>query len=230
MNKLLEVNGVVKKFTSAGEVLNILKGVNLSLGYGEKVAITGESGSGKSTLMHIMGGLDHLDEGSIIIEGTDITKLDETALSGFRNKKIGFIFQSHYLLEEFSAVENVMIPYLMDNFDKKQAKDRAQWLLEVVGLKDRMSHHPSKMSGGERQRVAIARALINEPAIILADEPTGNLDESNAERVMQLLFELTAKEASCGGKHTLVLVTHSPTIAKLCDVNYKLTAGELLAI
>ena len=170
-----------------------------------------------------MGGLDTTDSGSVNIDGVDITKLDETSLSELRNKKIGFIFQSHYLLEEFDAVENVMLPFLMNNYNKNEARKKAVELLVKVGLGERLHHHPSKMSGGERQRVAIARAFMNEPPLILADEPTGNLDNKNAERVVELLFDLSRERG-----HALVIVTHSPTIAAMSDLRYVLRGGLLV--
>lgn len=223
MNDLLQVKDIVKNFSSGNETLNILTGVNLTLREGESVSITGESGSGKSTLLHIIGGLDSTNKGTVTIEGTDITDLDETELSHFRNKKIGFIFQSHYLLEEFNAIENVMIPFLMNQYRKKEAYKRAENLLALVGLQERMKHHPSQMSGGERQRVAIARAFMNEPPLILADEPTGNLDNMNADKALELLFDLTNRM-----NHALILVTHSPSIAAMSQRRYRLQEGLLV--
>lgn len=223
MSELLRVENIYKTFSSGEETLNILNGVQLSLKAGETISVTGESGSGKSTLLHIMGGLDTTDSGSVNIDGVDITKLDETSLSELRNKKIGFIFQSHYLLEEFDTVENVMLPFLMNNYNKNEARKKAVELLVKVGLGERLHHHPSKMSGGERQRVAIARAFMNEPPLILADEPTGNLDNKNAERVVELLFDLSRERG-----HALVIVTHSPTIAAMSDLRYVLRGGLLV--
>lgn len=223
MSELLRVENIYKTFSSGEETLNILNGVQLSLKAGETISVTGESGSGKSTLLHIMGGLDTTDSGSVNIDGVDITKLDETSLSELRNKKIGFIFQSHYLLEEFDAVENVMLPFLMNNYNKNEARKKAVELLVKVGLGERLHHHPSKMSGGERQRVAIARAFMNEPPLILADEPTGNLDNKNAERVVELLFDLSRERG-----HALVIVTHSPTIAAMSNLRYVLRGGLLV--
>lgn len=223
MNDLLCVENICKTFSSGEETLHILNGVQLSLKSGQTMSITGESGSGKSTLLHILGGLDTTDSGKVCIDGVDITKLDETSLSELRNKKIGFIFQSHYLLEEFDAVENVMLPYLMNNYNKNEARKKATELLEKVGLTHRLHHHPSKMSGGERQRVAIARAFMNEPPLILADEPTGNLDNKNAERVVELLFDLSRERG-----HALIIVTHSPAIAAMSELRYVLRGGLLV--
>jgi lipoprotein-releasing system ATP-binding protein len=223
MSKLLYAENICKTFSSGNETLHILNNVQLSLDAGQTMSITGESGSGKSTLLHILGGLDTTDSGEVNIDGVDITKLDETSLSELRNKKIGFIFQSHYLLEEFDAIENVMLPFLMNNYNKNEARRKATELLVKVGLGERLHHHPSKMSGGERQRVAIARAFMNEPPLILADEPTGNLDNKNAERVVELLFDLSKDKG-----HALIIVTHSPAIAAMSDVRYVLRGGILV--
>ncbi|OHD15297.1 MAG: lipoprotein ABC transporter ATP-binding protein [Spirochaetes bacterium GWD1_27_9] len=221
-NLLVEVKLLKKDFINNAETLNILKGIDFTLTKGESVSITGESGSGKSTFLNTIGGLDNVSDGSIKIEGTEITSLDEEELTFFRNKRIGFIFQSHYLLEEFNSLENVMIPFLINNFNTKKAKEKAKYLLDIVGVSNRMSHYPSQLSGGERQRVAIARAFINDPSLILADEPTGNLDEKNSNKVLELLFSITQKE-----KHALIMVTHSQQIAKMTEKNYHLEAGIL---
>ncbi|MCH5150428.1 MAG: ABC transporter ATP-binding protein [Spirochaetales bacterium] len=223
MNEMLRIENIRKTFSSGDETLHILNGVHLSLNAGETISITGESGSGKSTLLHILGGLDTADSGSVYIDGTDITQLDETSLSELRNRKIGFIFQSHYLLEEFDAVENVMLPFLINTYDKKEARRKATELLVKVGLGERLSHHPSKLSGGERQRIAIARAFMNDPSLILADEPTGNLDAKNAQRVAELLFDLSRDRG-----HALIIVTHSLTIAAMSRQHYVLHGGLLV--
>lgn len=223
MSNIIEVTELKKDFISGNETLEILNNINLSVKKGELISITGESGSGKSTLLHLIGGLDHATEGKIVINNTDITVMNETKLSAFRNKTIGFIFQSHYLLEEFNALENVMIPYLMHSYNKKEASEKALHLLEIVGMTHRLKHHPSKLSGGERQRTAIARAFINDPILILADEPTGNLDNMNADKVSNLLFDITDSL-----KHSLVIVTHSKTIADMADRNYHLEKGSLI--
>ncbi len=222
MDNLLEVKSLHKNYSTEAETLNILNGIDFSLKKGESVAITGESGSGKSTFLNMIGGLDSVTSGNIYIEGVDITQLDELELTYFRNKKIGFIFQSHYLLEEFNTIENVMIPYLIHTFDKKKAYKKAEELLEFVGLSHRLKHFPSQLSGGEKQRVAIARAFINEPSIILADEPTGNLDEANAEKVLKLLFDIVK-----GENRSFIIVTHSLHIASLTDRKYRLENGVL---
>lgn len=222
MDKLLEVKELQKYYSNKAEVLQILKGIDFQLNEGERVAITGESGSGKSTFLNMVGGLDNVTNGSIKINGVDITTLDEDELTIFRNKKIGFIFQSHYLLEEFNAIENVMIPYLMHDYNKKRGREKANDLLQAMGMEKRLSHFPSQLSGGEKQRVAIARAFINNPALILADEPTGNLDIKNAQKVLELLFDITSRE-----KHSLILVTHSDQIVKMVEKNYHLEDGKL---
>jgi lipoprotein-releasing system ATP-binding protein len=210
MAELLEIINLKKDYTNKQEILNILKGIDFKMNAGETVAIMGESGSGKSTFLNAIGGLDSVTSGIIKINDIDITELDEDELTFFRNKKIGFIFQSHYLLEEFNALENVMIPYLMNDFNKKKAGEKAKDILEAVGLSSRLNHHPSQLSGGERQRVAIARAFINDPDIILADEPTGNLDEKNSSKVLELLFNITSKE-----NKAMIMVTHSMIISKM---------------
>lgn len=222
MEKLLEIHELKKDFVNANEVLNILRGIDFSLDYSKTVSIMGESGSGKSTFLNMIGGLDSVSAGSINLEGNEITDLSEDELHYYRNKKIGFIFQSHYLLEEFDSLENVMIPYLMNSFRKKEARLKAECLLESVGMTHRLKHHPSQLSGGERQRVAIARAFINDPVLILADEPTGNLDEKNSGKVLELLFEMATTE-----KRSLILVTHSKHIAGMTSANFILEDGLL---
>ncbi len=222
MDKLLEITNLMKNYSNKAEILHILKGVNLNLNQGEKISITGESGSGKTTFLNMIGGLDYATSGNVKIEGEDITELDENEITLFRNKKIGFIFQSHYLIEEFNSLENVMIPYLINNFNKKKAKEKARQFLEYMDMGDRLTHHPSQLSGGEKQRVAIARAFINDPSLILADEPTGNLDEKNAQKVLELLFNITTLN-----KHSLIIVSHSKQIAKMADFHYHLEEGRL---
>ncbi|HOJ65184.1 MAG TPA: ABC transporter ATP-binding protein [Spirochaetota bacterium] len=222
MDNLLEIRSLYKTYSTEAEVLHILNGIDFTLKKGESVSITGESGSGKSTFLNMIGGLDAVTSGNIYFEGVDITQLDEAELTYFRNKKIGFIFQSHYLLEEFTAIENVMIPYLIHSFNKKKAYKKAEELLEFVGLSNRLKHFPSQLSGGEKQRVAIARAFINEPSLILADEPTGNLDERNSEKILHLLFDIVKNKNS-----SFIIVTHSSHIAELTDKEYRLENGLL---
>ena len=220
--KLLKINNLIKNYSNKAETLHILKGINFNMDYGQKISITGESGSGKTTLLNMIGGLDSATLGSVEIEGVDITKLDENEITVFRNKKIGFIFQSHFLIEEFDSLENVMLPYLINNFNKKKAKEKAGELLNNMGMGNRLKHHPSQLSGGERQRVAIARAFINNPSLVLADEPTGNLDEKNSYKVLDLLFNIKTIE-----KHALIIVSHSYQIAKMADYHFHLEDGVL---
>lgn len=192
--------------------LHVLKGVNLDIKQGEIVAIVGPSGAGKTTLLQIIGTLDKADKGTIIMDGQDVSKLNEKQQANFRNKEIGFVFQFHQLLPEFSALENVMIPALIANIDAKTAKERALKLLSELQLQDRVEHKPAELSGGEKQRVAVARALINNPKIILADEPSGSLDSQNKEELHKLLFDLRDKF-----NLTIVIVTHDKELAALSD-------------
>jgi lipoprotein-releasing system ATP-binding protein len=192
--------------------LQVLKGVNLEVEKGEIVSITGSSGAGKSTLLHILGTLDQADGGSIQIDGQSVMELNDKALAAFRNKHIGFVFQFHHLLPEFTALENVCIPAFIAGISKSEAEKKAKELLEYLGLNDRIQHKPSEMSGGEQQRVAIARALINQPSIVFADEPSGNLDAKNSAELHDLFFDLR--------KHfnqTFVIVTHDPILADKAD-------------
>ncbi|PWS31191.1 ABC transporter ATP-binding protein [Pedobacter paludis] len=192
--------------------LSILKGVNFEVQKGEIVSIIGPSGAGKSTLLHILGSLDKPDEGTVELKDTMISKLSGDLLSSFRNQNIGFVFQFHHLLPEFSAIENVCIPAFIAKKSKKQAEARALELLDLFGLKDRVNHKPSQLSGGEQQRVAIARALVNNPSIILADEPSGNLDSENASSLHQLFVSLRDNF-----QQTFVIVTHNEHLAKTSD-------------
>jgi lipoprotein-releasing system ATP-binding protein len=205
---IIEACNIHKSFGT----LEVLKGVDFSVDKGEVVAVVGASGAGKSTLLQILGTLSTPDAGSLLVDGTDVLGLSGKALSAFRNKKIGFVFQAHHLLPEFNALENVMIPALIGGDSPKEARMRALPLLEAVGLSGRLEHKPSELSGGEQQRVAIARALVNSPAILFADEPTGNLDSRTKEDIHRLLFSL---RESLG--QTLVIVTHDPALADLCD-------------
>ena len=187
---------------------------------GEMVAITGASGSGKSTLMHILGCLDRVDDGTYLLEGQDVSKLSKNDLARIRNRKIGFVFQTFNLLPRMRSLENVELPLLYAG--ENEAKERAKKALSTVGLEDRMYHEPSQLSGGQRQRVAIARAIVTEPAIILADEPTGDLDINTAEKIKNLLFHIVRKF-----NHTLLVVTHNPSVVSDTDVTYRLDAGSL---
>ena len=200
--------GIIKSFGT----LKVLKGVDLSVGKSEVLSIMGASGAGKSTLLQILGTLSTPDEGSLEVDGTDVLALRGDALARFRNRRVGFVFQFHHLLPEFTALENVMIPALIGGSSNKEADAASRELLEKVGLKDRMGHKPSELSGGEQQRVAIARALVNSPAVLFADEPSGNLDTRTKEEIHSLLFEL---RDSLG--QTIVIVTHDASLARLCD-------------
>ena len=192
--------------------LEVLKGIDFSVDEGEVVAVMGASGAGKSTLLQIMGTLLTPDSGSLVIDGTDVLRLSEKALSAFRNRRIGFVFQAHHLLPEFTALENVMIPALIGGSSTSDARSRASELLSAVGLSERASHKPGELSGGEQQRVAIARALVNNPAIVFADEPTGNLDSRTKEEIHRLLLDVRKERGQ-----TVVIVTHDPALGALCD-------------
>ncbi len=219
---LIEVKKLKKVYESKIEKLEVLRGLDLKVEEGSIVSIVGESGSGKSTLLNMIGGLDFPTGGSILIEGTDIGKLDEIELTYYRNRFFGFIFQFHYLLNDFTALENVFMPLLISGVRLTLAKRRAREYLKLVGLDGKENNFPGQLSGGERQRVAVARALITEPKIVLADEPTGNLDENNSQIVENLLFEL----AKTLGR-TLILVTHDLELARRADVMYTLEHGVL---
>ncbi|MDY5357729.1 MAG: ABC transporter ATP-binding protein [Candidatus Cryptobacteroides sp.] len=205
---MIQAKGIVKSFGT----LKVLKGVDLSIGKSEVLSIMGASGAGKSTLLQILGTLSTPDEGSLEVDGTDVLALRGDALARFRNRRVGFVFQFHHLLPEFTALENVMIPALIGGSSNKEADAASRELLEKVGLKDRMGHKPSELSGGEQQRVAIARALVNSPAVLFADEPSGNLDTRTKEEIHSLFFEL---RDSLG--QTIVIVTHDASLARLCD-------------
>ncbi|MCC2599693.1 ABC transporter ATP-binding protein [Sphingobacterium sp. FBM7-1] len=212
----------VQIYKSFGQ-LPILRGVDLSVEKGEIVSIVGASGAGKSTLLHIVGTLDRPDKGQITIAGTDISALNEKKMSLFRNKHIGFVFQFHHLLPEFTALENVCIPAFINRTGKKEAERRGMELLERLGVAHRAQHKPGEMSGGEQQRVSVARALINQPALILADEPSGNLDSENAASLHQLFFEL---RASLG--QTFIIVTHNEELANISDRTVHMRDGQIL--
>lgn len=218
---LLDIKDVKKSYqVSKVETLEVLKGINLQINREEIVAIVGKSGAGKSTLLHLIGTLDTPDSGKIFFDGTDIYSMKERELSKFRNNKIGFIFQFHHLLPEFTAIENVMIPSMISG---KEDKVRAIELLREVGLEDRKDHRPNEISGGEAQRIAIARALINSPDLILADEPTGNLDTQNADAVINLIFDLRDKF-----KQTFIIVTHNEEFAMRCDRVIRMNDGIIV--
>ena len=192
--------------------LEVLKGITLEVKRGELISIVGASGAGKTTLLQIMGTLSHADAGELVIDGQELTKLSENALARFRNQKIGFVFQFHHLLPEFSALENVSIPGLIAGRDRHEVERQARELLTMMGLGERLQHKPSQLSGGEQQRVSIARALINNPAVLLADEPSGNLDSKNRDEIHRLFFELREKLGQ-----TIVIVTHDEKLATMAD-------------
>lgn len=221
--KVIEVKNVIKDFIDVNETVNVLKGVNLVAHKGESVAILGSSGSGKSTLLQIMGGLESLTSGSVILNNTNIFELSDKSLSKFRNENIGFVYQFHHLMVDFNALENVAMPLIIrKECSYNEALDRARKLLLKVGLEHRINHIPSKLSGGEKQRVAIARALINNPKILLADEPTGNLDKGNAQAMLNLMLSVCNEmEAS------LILVTHDEKNAENCTRVLKMDNGVL---
>jgi len=219
---IISVKDLVKNYISGTETLCILQGINFDVQRGSAVAVTGQSGSGKSTLLNIIGGLDRCDSGIVEVAGTDISGLSETELSSYRQRRIGFIFQFHYLLKDFTALENVMLPAYMTGMRKKDSLDKARLLLADMKLEERMGHFPSQLSGGERQRVAVARAMVNDPDIILADEPTGNLDPRNSGMVADLLFAGAEK----WGK-SLIVVTHDETVACRAKIRHNLEAGIL---
>lgn len=202
--------------------LKVLKGVDLSIKKGEIVSIVGSSGAGKSTLLHLMGTLDRADEGKIIINDENTSVLSDKKLSTFRNKHIGFVFQFHHLLPEFTALENVCIPAFINHTPKAEAEKKAIELLDLLGLTTRMHHKPSELSGGEQQRVAVCRALINSPAVVLADEPSGNLDSVAAKELHQLFFDLRAKT-----NQTFVIVTHNEELANMADRKLVMKDGKI---
>ena len=205
---MIEAKGIEKSFGN----LKVLKGIDFYAGKSEVVSIMGASGAGKSTLLQILGTLSTPDKGTLLIDGTDVTTLSRKEISTFRNRKIGFVFQFHHLLPEFTSLENVMIPALINGANESEAKKRAAELLDTLGLAERATHKPSELSGGEQQRVAIARALMNKPAVLFADEPSGNLDSVTKAELHQLFFRLRDELGQ-----TIVIVTHDPDLAKMCD-------------
>ena len=215
---MIKLEGITKSFGS----LPVLKGIDLEINKGEIVSIVGPSGAGKTSLLQIMGTLDEPDAGTVQIDGTVVSRMKEKELSAFRNKNIGFVFQFHQLLPEFTALENVMIPALIAGVSSKEANDRATKILDFMGLVDRASHKPNELSGGEKQRVAVARALINDPAVILADEPSGSLDTHNKEDLHQLFFDLRDRLGQ-----TFVIVTHDEGLAKITDRTVHMVDGMI---
>jgi lipoprotein-releasing system ATP-binding protein len=225
MNNIITINQLEKTYVSKGETLTILKDLSLLVPEGQKVIVVGESGSGKSTLLNIIAGIDSATKGTVIAGDWKISDLKEKDLTDYRANFLGLVFQFHYLLKDFTALENVFLPAYMKGLGKKTAIEKAKFLLEDVGLADRMTHLPNELSGGERQRVAVARALINDPKLILADEPTGNLDPTNATMISDLLFSMVEKH-----KKTLILVTHDSKIVQKGDVCYSIKDGKLVTL
>lgn len=221
-NVIINIQGLEKTYKTESETLTILKNLDLTIEKGSKIVIVGESGSGKSTFLNIVGGLDTATSGVVKAGPYEITSLDEKQISQYRSKFLGLIFQFHYLLKDFTALENVYMAAFMAGMSKRQAVEKAEALLCDVGLKERLNHLPGELSGGERQRVAVARALINDPRLILADEPTGNLDPENAGLIGELLFSMVDKY-----KKTLILVTHDRELSKNGDVCYSINCGNL---
>lgn len=215
---MIQLHGITKSFGS----LQVLRGIDLQVSKGEVVAIVGPSGAGKTTLLQIMGTLDRPDEGEVIIDGQNVSRLSSTKLAHFRNKNIGFVFQFHQLLPEFTALENVMIPALIGGTSKREARQRAQELLEFMGLADRAEHKPNQLSGGEKQRVAVARALVNHPAVVFADEPSGSLDTHNKEELHRLFFDLRDRMGQ-----TFVIVTHDESLASQTDRTIHMLDGNI---
>ena len=221
MDFMIQAKAIEKSFGT----LKVLKGIDFSVAKSEVVSIMGASGAGKSTLLQILGTLSTPDSGSLVIDGVDVLKLDDKKMAQFRNLKLGFVFQFHHLLPEFTALENVMIPAFIAGRSKKDAEQNAVRLLKDLGLGERLTHKPSELSGGEQQRVSIARALINNPAVLFADEPSGNLDTKTKEELHNLFFELREKYGQ-----TIVIVTHDPELAKMCDRSLFMIDGEFTKV
>ena len=224
-NVVVKCTGLSKIYNDGVATIEVLRQIDLEVQASEMVAIVGSSGSGKSTFLHLLGGLDKPSEGSVLIAGKDILKLSEKDKSRLRNQYLGFVYQFHHLLPEFTALENVCMPLLIRSVEPKVAEQKAAHLLELVGLKERLTHKIGELSGGERQRVAIARALVSDPLCVLADEPTGNLDPKNAEKVLELFFDLQKTS-----KTSVVMVTHDMTIARRAQRVMRLEEGRLVQV
>ena len=218
---MITAENITKSFGN----LQVLRGISLEIGRGEIVSIVGASGAGKSTLLQILGTLSRPDSGSLAIDGYDVLSMKGDRISEFRNRKIGFVFQSHHLLPEFTALENVMIPAFIAGIGRKEAQARARELLAEVGLEARLDHKPSELSGGESQRVAIARALVNGPAVLFADEPSGNLDSVTKQEIHRLFFDMRERHGQ-----TVVIVTHDNTLADMCDRKFTMRDGSIITI
>ncbi len=224
-NNILEIKGLEKTFESKAECLTVLKDLDFSVIEGTKNVITGESGSGKSTLLNIIAGIDRATKGQVLFNNQDIASFTESQISSYRSNSIGLVFQFHHLLKDFTALENVCIPAMILGTSKKEAAEKGEKLLKDAGIWERRNHLPTKLSGGERQRVAVARALINDPALILADEPTGNLDPENAAVIGDLLFSMSDLY-----KKTLILVTHDRSLASKGDYCWTIKEGKLCLV
>ncbi|MDD4847367.1 MAG: ABC transporter ATP-binding protein [Bacteroidales bacterium] len=218
-NRIVQATAIHKSYGN----LHVLKGIDIEIFTGEVIAIVGASGSGKSTLLHILGTLDRADSGNVFINNTDVFALSDNKLSQFRNQNIGFVFQFHHLLPEFTALENVCIPAFLANKNKKESENRAMELLKMLNLEQRHHHKPAELSGGEQQRVAVARALMNDPDIVFADEPSGNLDSKNAKELHELFFELRQRL-----NKTFVIVTHNPMLAEMSDRTLEIKDGVIV--
>lgn len=217
---VLTATKLIREFQTPDGELEVLKGISLAVKQSEMVAVTGESGVGKSTLLHILGGLDQPTSGEVVVAGESFNNKTEEELAKFRNKKIGFVFQAHYLLSDFNAIENMMMPMLIGGMSQEDAQNKGEQLLALVGLSDRGKHLPSQLSGGEQQRVAVGRALANDPTIVLADEPSGNLDTKNGSKLHELLLEINEKN-----KTAFVIATHNRELAKSCHRELVMTSG-----
>ena len=215
---MIETKGIYKSFGN----VDVIKGIYLQINNGEIVTIVGASGAGKTTLLQIIGTLEKADKGDVLYDGQNVSRMNQKTLAAFRNKNIGFVFQFHHLLPEFTALENICIPAFIAGTPKSEAIDRAMQLLDYLKLTDRADHKPSMLSGGEQQRIAVARALINKPAVILADEPSGNLDSQNAKELHELFFKLREQT-----RQTFVIVTHNPTLAEMADRTLTIKDGKI---
>jgi len=220
---LLVAANIRKRFQSGESVLEVLKGADLLLKSGQLTVLTGPSGSGKSTLLYILGGLENPDDGTVSFEGESLRSLGQSRLDIYRNQKIGFVFQLHHLMPDFTALENVMLPALISGLAKESAAARAEELLRNLSLEERKDHYPNQLSGGEQQRVAVARALVNSPHLILADEPTGNLDRENAALLLKLFRKLVDDTGVC-----ILVATHDPELAAMGDISYQLYDGKII--
>ncbi|RLB07012.1 MAG: lipoprotein-releasing system ATP-binding protein LolD [Deltaproteobacteria bacterium] len=223
VSPLIQVRGLHKVFKKEGAEIHALKGIDITVQRGEMVVIVGASGAGKTTLLHILGTLDRPSRGEVLYQGEDVFSRTEESLAEFRNREIGFVFQFHHLLPEFNALENTMMPALIQGMDRKEARERAEEILTEVGLKERIWHKPGELSGGEQQRVAVARALVLRPTILLADEPTGNLDSKTGEKIIQLIFSLNESRGI-----TLVIVTHNEVLARRFPRQIYLADGRVI--